>query len=59
MEAISQKNLDEKLHLKVINNRLNNRECVQTRININTLYPGFSYRNSNGENIAPTNHVYL
>ena len=43
----------EKTHLKVIKNTNRREKKATKRIYINTLIPGFSYRNHLGETIIP------
>jgi hypothetical protein len=55
MKSTPLHNNPEKTHLKVIKNTNKRKKKATNRIYINTLIPGFSYRNHLGETILPNN----
>jgi hypothetical protein len=59
MKAATLKRQEEKLHLKVVNNKLNRKKSVYSKIHINTLIPNFKYTNECGEISSPSNQVLL
>ena len=59
MKTASLKNQKEKLHLKVVKNKLRRKKSVSPKIFINTLIPNFKYKNSEGEFSSPTNSILL
>jgi len=59
MKTASLKKQEEKLHLKVVKNKLRNKKSASNKIFINTMIPNFNYTNDVGEVSFPTNHVLL
>lgn len=56
MESSSKK-LENTSHLSVIKNLLNGKKS-EAKIYINTLVPGFTYKNSKGETVTPKGVAY-
>ena len=59
MKIASLKNQEEKLHLKVVKNKLREKKSVSKNIYINTLIPNFKYTNESGDSSSPSNQVLL
>ena len=59
MKTASLKNQEEKLHLKIVKNKLRHKKSISNKIYINTLIPNFKYTNECGDISSPLNQVLL
>lgn len=59
MKATPLKNNNNETQFKVIRNSANNFKQAIERIYINTLTPGFEYKNAEGELVNPHNCILL